>query len=271
MSYLAALLPILISSLPLFGADPDPMLLPTTGVAQQVRELQAKLADANDREREMYFNQMTTKLTDFVVAQLEAEPRLDRWQMREQLIRARGAVPPERSHYHDGQPPYVFRLPPSSGPSDAGPIVWSVVYRDTLYHGMGGSRILVESYVVENGKARLAGRGGSEMSGYDLNADEIPNPSSNSVSVLIHGILEWSNGHQFPGKAILYDVGPAGVQTAWQTPMLLGLTAHPDPTGFTVIYHDEERHQAAGLRDASVTETYSAGPQGLVLIGTQQN
>ncbi|SRR5712691_373168 len=270
MIWFAAFLLIFISSLPLFSADKDPILLPTSVVAQQVRELQARLPDSNDRERETYFNQMATRLSDFVVEQLEAEPRLDRWQLRDQFIRARGSVPAERSHYHDSQPPYVFRLPPSWGPDEAGPIVWAVVYGGAAYYGMGGSRIVVESYVVENGKARLAGRGGSEMSGFDLNADELQNRSPNSVSVLIHGILEWSNGHQFPGKAILYDVGPAGVQTAWQTPTLPGLTAHPDASGFTVTYHDEERHQA-GLRDASVTDTYSAGPQGVVRIATRQD
>jgi hypothetical protein len=270
MRYFAAFLLMCISSLSLFGADQDLVLLPTSVVAQQVRELQARLADSNDREREAYFNQMETKLADFLIQQLEAEPRLDRWQLREQLIRARGSVPPERSHYRDGQPPYVLRLPLSGGPNETGPIVWAVVYGGAAYYGMGGSRIVVESYVAENGKARLAGRGGAEMSGFDLNADELRTPSPNSFSLLIHGILEWSNGHQFPGKAVLYDVGLAGVKTEWQTPTLPGLTAHPDATGFTVTYHDEERHQA-GFRDASVTDSYSAGPQGVVRIATQRD
>jgi hypothetical protein len=240
-------------------------------VAQQVRELQALLPDANDRERNLYFEQLETKLSDFVAAQLEAEPGIDRWQLRDQLIRARGAVPPERSHYHDSQPPYVYRLPASQAPNQAGPVVWAVVYGDALYYGMGGHRIVVESYVVENGKARLAGRGGSEMAGFDLNADEIRGPSPNSIYVLIHGILEWSGGHQFPGKAIVYDLGPAGVQTTWQTPTLPGLTAHPDGAGFTVTYHDEERHVRDGLREASITDTYSLGAEGVVRTATRQD
>src|SRR6266849_4123057 len=104
MICLTAFLLIFISSLPLFSAAKDPILLPASVVAQQVRELQARLPDANDRERETYFNQMETRLTDFVVEQLEAEPRLDRWQLRDQFIRARGSVPardlitPTRNH-----------------------------------------------------------------------------------------------------------------------------------------------------------------------------
>jgi hypothetical protein len=136
---------------------------------------------------------------------------------------------------------------------------------------MGGRRIIVESYVVEDGKARLAGQGGAEMTGYDLNADVLPGGPPNSVSVLIHGILEWSGGHQFPGKAVLYDVGPAGIGTAWESPMLPGLTAHPEGGGFTVTYHDEERHLQTGLRDASVTDTYSLGPLGVVRVATRQD
>jgi hypothetical protein len=266
MSPFAALLLIVV---PLFGADP--VLLPADEVAKQVHDLHALLPDANDRERNMYFDQLQARLSGFILDQLEAEPGIDRWQLRDQLFRVRGAKPPERSHYKDGQPPYVFRLPASPGAGEAGPVVWAIVYGDALYYGMGGRRIIVESYVVDRGKARLAGRGGSEMTGYDLNADEMRSPSPNSVSILIHGILEWSGGHQFPGKAILYDVGPAGVQTAWESPMLPGLTAHPEGAGFTVIYHDEERHVQAGVRDASVTDTYSAGPQGVVRTATRQD
>jgi hypothetical protein len=265
MTYSTALLLIAV---PLFGADP--VLLPADAVAKQVHDLQALLPDANDRERNLYFDQLQAKLSGFILDQLEAEPGIDRWQLREQLFRARGAKPPQRSHYYDGQPPYVFRLPASPGAGETGPVVWAIVYGDALYYGMGGRRIIVESYVVERGKARLAGRGGSEMTGYDLNADEMRSPSPNSVSVLIHGILEWSGGHQFPGKAILYEVGPAGVQTAWESPMLPGLTAHPEGAGFTITYHDEERHVQTGARDASVTDTYSAGPQGVVRTATRQ-
>jgi hypothetical protein len=273
MSYPAAFLSIFISSLLLFGADHASILLPTKIVAQQIQELQEKLAGPDDLretqiQREMYFSELKTKLTDFVIAQLDAEPRLDRWELRDQLIRARGAVPAERSEVHDRQPPYVFRQPLLWGPNEVGPVVWAVVYGGDVHEGMGGSRIVVESYVVENGRARLAGRGGSEISDYALNADQIRNPSPNSVSVLIHGILAWSSGHELPAKAVLYDLGLAGVRTTWQTPVLPGLTAHANATGFTITYHDEERH---GFPDDRVTETYSTGPKGPVLIGTQRN
>jgi hypothetical protein len=235
---------LLIISLPLlFCADQKVILRSTSVVAQQVRELQAKLSGNLDcrvqedcaeaqSQREPYFNQLQTNVTQFVIEQLEAEPRLERSQLRDQLKRVFGLAPVEASGKDDRlgpYVPYVFRSPPSWASNEAGQIVWAVVYFGAVHDGMGGSRMVVDSYAVEGGRARLAGRGGLEMSDYGGRIEEIRNPSPNSLSLLIHGTLAWSSGHELPAKAILYGVSPAGVRTIWQTPTLPGLNASASP------------------------------------------
>jgi hypothetical protein len=122
------------------------------------------------------------------------------------------------------------------------PVVWVLAYREDTFYGFGGSRAVVESYVVENGKARLAGRGGAEMNGYDVKAEQISNPLANSTSILTHGILQWRSGHELPAAAVLYSVSPAGVKKVWKLAApglrLLG----NDGILFALEYHDEHRH-----------------------------
>lgn len=137
------------------------------------------------------------------------------------------------------------------------PIVWALAYKENTFYGFGGSRAVVESYVLENGKARLAGRGGAEMDGYDLKAEQILNPLANSTSLLTHGILQWSSGHELPAAAVLYSAGPAGVKAIWKLAApglrLLG----NDGTLFAIEYHDEHRHYEN--RASFAIDVYSVG------------
>ena len=120
--------------------------------------------------------------------------------------------------------------------------MWAVAYSGDAFLGVDGSRVVVESYVVENGKARLAGTGGSEMDGYELKADQIWNPSANLTSILVHGLLMWASGHELPAAAMLYDVGPTGVKRVWKF-AAPGLRLLGKEGGLFVIeYHDESRH-----------------------------
>src|SRR5580658_3036207 len=78
------------------SADPHPILISTIVAAERVRELQAKLhsitvcgspetCEEANRQREPSFNQLRTTVSEFVVSQLDAEPKLDRAQLRDQL------------------------------------------------------------------------------------------------------------------------------------------------------------------------------------------
>jgi hypothetical protein len=244
----------------LFAGDPPPNLLPTAGAEKQIHDIRSRLAQNHDaRGGRRDFNRLMTIVTDFTIAQLEAEPRLAADQLRTQLNRLFVAG---SEHGH----PYVFRKPSVPFALPPGPATWGVAYDEPLYDGWGGNRIVVDSYVVDpQGKARLAGRGGFEMSGFALEAFEVSNPSQDSLSVLIFGIRLWSSGHSLPGKAIVYSMSPRGVQALWQTPILPGLEAAPVPLGpdaFLIQYHDENRH-TLNLPEQRTIDTYRFTETGL--------
>jgi len=97
----------------------------------------------------------------------------------------------------------------------------------------------VESYVVENGKVRLAGRGGSEMDG--INVRFHAERASNEL-LLVQGTVAWSSGHVLPAKAVLYRANATGVTAIWQTAVLGELGVISIGRGFVVQFHDEALH-----------------------------
>ena len=242
-----------LSAVMLLGADDQPKLLATASVRAQITEITSRLAQPSlaDSDRSADFERLKVMVSEFVVAQLEAEPSLAESQLRDQLLRILG------DWHSDSGKPWVQK----SGGSDGS--VWGLAYASFLYQGSGGSRTVVEAYVVEHGKARLAGRGGGELDGVMFAAEPIVNPTPNSMATLIHGIFEWSSGHALPAKAVLYGINATGVKVLWQTPTLPGLQAfgHPNREGFTIMYHDEQRHRDE-LADDSVIEVYvMRGPE----------
>jgi hypothetical protein len=238
----------------LVGAQ-TPKLLPTESVARQIEAIRIKLAeplggtpfdtdkferDKADHEQE--FARLREVVASFVIAQLEAEPKLSTMQLRAQLIDILDRV-------DDGvHKTLVFR---TTRLEEKDPLVWAVVYNEDAHYGLGGSRIVIDSYSVEKGKARLAGRGGSEMDGYALEAESVYSPSLSSITILIHGRLGWASGHELPAGAVLYGVNQTGVRALWtlNAPGLVfvGRVA----AGFVIQYHDEERH-AANLPDTAL-------------------
>lgn len=277
-----SIFPILVLAPALVSAAPQPILISTVIAGERVRELQAKLHSVIEcrspetceeakkkREREPSFSQLRETISDFIVTQLDAEPRLDRKQLRDQLKQVLGPSP----EYDPNESPYVFRFPLAWEPNQGEPVLLAIAYREWAYGGIGGARTVVECYVVERGRARLAGRGGAEMSGYGLSIHEILNPPSNSLFILIQGRLEWASGHELPAKATLYAVNHAGVQTIWESKMLPGLdvSTRPGHAEFRVQYHDEERHLAK-FDDPHTTlvETYAVGPEGVTRISTER-
>lgn len=240
-------------------------LLPTAAIARQIRDLHTNLKGytISSAARDSDFDQLEAQVSAFLIAQIEAEPKLEPEQLHDQLMLVLGAKP------RDSEPAVLIqRWPESWGPRETGPVVWGVVYADFHHHGMDGGRTVVESYVVEGGRARLAERGGSEADGIDLHAYPI-STAGRGLEVLVSGTLQWSSGHELPGKAALYSIDQTGVHLTWQIAKP-GLRAfgHPDGEGFTVMYHDEDRHTAGNNLD-SVIEVYLAGSGELRRIVSQ--
>ena len=255
-------------------------LLPAAAASQQIRELHAKLdSDApNEKERDASFNLVQAKISEFIIAQLEAEPRLEPRHLRDEirLLLGRknqsvtGAQFDSRAE-PEPEDPFIQRWPQSWEPGEKGIIIWGVTYSDPHHVGFMGNRIVVESYVVNQGKARLAGRGGSELNGVSMHADRIWN-SLPGLGVLIHGVVEWSSGHALPCKAALYSIDETGVHLIWRIDAA-SLRVLPDPSGdaFALMYHDEERHQSTGeFALSSVVEVYEVLPGGLKQVLRQR-
>jgi hypothetical protein len=255
-----ALLAVMTPQASLFAGDPKPNLLPTGSAETQICAIRSRLANNHDAARGRGdFNRLKAIMTNFVITQLEAEPRLDAELLRKQLTRILVVRSGDHSAAVFRKPLVPYTLPP-------GPAIWGVAYEVPLYDGWGGNRIIVDSFVVDQQrKARLTGRGGFEMSGFELGAFEVPNLSHDALSVMIYGMWPWSSGHSLPGKAILYSVNPGGVQALWQTPILPGLEAARVPLGpdsFMIQYHDESRHTLK-LPDDRTIDTYRVTETGL--------
>jgi hypothetical protein len=241
---------LFLSALAIRAQTEKAKLLPTESAARRVQAIRTELDsqvggdkfEAYKAQHEQLFNRWKQVVATFVMAQLEAEPELDQWQLRDQLMRVLGIKRADmRDDFHET--PLVF---PSVRYPVKDPAVWAVVYEGDIYNGAGGARVVVESYVVEKGKARLAGRGGAEMNGYALRlgGGQIYNPNAGSVSVLTHATAQWSSGHVLPAAAALYAVGPTGVKTLWKlTAPGIEFVGQVD-SGFVIQYHDEDRHSA---------------------------
>lgn len=247
--YKLYLLPVLL--VPRLGlAQPRPVVLPIEPVAQKVAAIQKALAGdkfdgasdfklyaaRHDRQLEL----LKETVSSFVISRLGADPHIDPWRLRAEVAEVLGIQfnPAAPDHVHE--PPYVFQ---SLRIDRDAPFVWALVYSQNAYEGSGGERTVVESYVVENGKARLAGRAGGERDGYVLNAEKIWNPLPNSISILVYGIYAWSSGHELPAAAHVFSISPSGVRTIWSFGgpgfRLIGVS----DALFAFRYHDEQRHQ----------------------------
>ncbi len=276
---LVCLVSILVSAAISVGADSPQILISTKVAEQTVRELHAKMRqldesrgaealDAAKKQQELYFSQLRTIVDQFGVDQLNAEPRLGRDQLRDQMKQVLGP-----SSGASEEPPHVYRNPSSWLANESGPVLWAIVCREFAYLGYGGSRVVLDAYVVDGGVGRLTGQGGTEMSGHGLSVYELKNPAAHSISLLIQGILEWSSGHELPARAVLYRADPNGIQTMWNSGMLPGLHASvtQDQTGFLVQYHDEARHQADYADPhTTVIDTYAVDTAGLHRVSSER-
>src|SRR5262245_9807505 len=85
---------IAMTACQLEAQTPGPKLVPTAETAKKIRELQAKTDplptttedwDAQMERREGYFVQLRDLVTDFILRQLEAEPKIEFYPLRRQI------------------------------------------------------------------------------------------------------------------------------------------------------------------------------------------
>src|SRR5882762_3486385 len=133
------LLAIFLLAVPLVGAERR-VLLPTGSVRQQVGGIQTKLlsSDPNSLQREALFNHLKTKVTSFVIEQLEAEPRLTPEQLRHQLSHILWSDE-QRRHDPGLSTAFAYQW---RGLGQPGSVVWGVLYQGYVSVGFGGSRIV---------------------------------------------------------------------------------------------------------------------------------
>jgi hypothetical protein len=240
----------------------DPLrLLPTTELAQRIHKIQDMLLRADivgdpktDRsQRERGFETIESMVSDYVVAQVEASPAIRSWELRNRLITVLGVSSDDRigpDHFHEA--PYVFLDDPvfrEATNLPQKPFTFSVVYVSSVCPGFGCSRMVIESYAIDQGKVRLAGRGGSEMNGVEARAQQV-----GTDELLIQGQVTWESGHVLPFKAALYRANEAGVKALWQTSKP-ALNAAVFEGHLFVEYHDENRD--SGFNDPRRLDVYS--------------
>jgi hypothetical protein len=213
----------------------QPKPLSTEDAAQQVREIQTVLQnnevvgdyEADLARREAIFQRFESVLSNFVIAQVEAKPDIPGPELRDRVAQILGhtlAV--------------FFPEPPIR---KFGPTRFTVVYDSDICLG-ACHRTVVESYVLDQGKVRLAGRGGSEMKDIFCSAEEV-----RPDEVLVQGMLQNASGHALPYRVALYRVNEAGVKMVWQSPVRGEQFATTFAGHLLVEYRDQEHETAYSL------------------------
>jgi len=248
--------------------NPPVRLLPIDSEAARVRVLQTAFDNhPADDARARGYAELKTIVQDFVVRQLDAAPAISDEALREQLRKLIG-------RFWDDRPEgglYV-KSDTSWGPRSK-QRVWAIAYVVWLgVHGSGGTGAVVESYVWNDGRTRLAGRRDSDFSGYGLEVDwlvvGIPH-----IGLLAYGRLSGSNGLG-TWRAVVYSCSPQGVQAVWQSPLVPGLTAVARDHLIALRYaHPEEGRAstAAGwtYEVYAVGENWGAEPPAVTLVSRQ--
>lgn len=199
--------------------NPPIRLLPTDPEAARVRVLQNAFdnhpaGDARARD----YAELKTIVRDFVVRQLNAAPAISDETLREQLRKVVGRFWAERP---DGG--LYVKSDASWGPRSK-QRVWAIAYVVWLgTHGPGGTGVVVDCYVWEDGQTRFAERRDSDFSGYSLYVDWLA-IGPPRIGLLAYGRMSGSNGLG-AWKAFVYFCDLQGVHAVWQTPVVSGLTA----------------------------------------------
>ena len=233
--------------------QPPVNLLPTNREVAIARVLQARLNDNEEAAaRSADYVRLKDLIRDFIVQQLEASPGIRDEDLVRQLAKILG-----RNDFEEAPPYYAFSA------SGFGPRtetrLWAVVYPVYFgFHGVGATGIVIDSYVWEKGKVRLAGRGGGELSGHALSAQRLEH-GPDALLLLADGVLTGSSGSAISARAVLYSVDATGVHAVWQTPILPGLHAFAGGGLITLRYVDQARWFASPrLPNANVVEVWKS-------------
>jgi hypothetical protein len=234
--------------------QPPVKLLPTDREAAIVRVLQARLNDNEEAAaRSADYVRLKNLIRDFIIQQLEASPRIRDEDLGRQLTKILG-----RNDFEEAPPPYYAFSASGFGPKTETRL-WAVVYPVYFgFHGVGATGIVIDSYVWKEGKVRLAGRGGGELSGHALSAQKLEH-GPDALLLLADGVLTGSSGSAISARAVLYWVDATGVHTVWQTPMLPGLHAFAGGGLITLRYVDQTRWFATPpLPSANIVEVWKS-------------
>lgn len=231
---------------------PPIRLLPTDREAARVRVLKDALDRHLTADVVASYSQLKTIVQDFVIRQLETAPAIPDAMLREQLQKVIGSTwadPPDSGLYVSSAAPW--------GPRSTQRL-WAVAYAVWLgQHGPGGTGVVIDSYVWQPGRTRLAGRHDSDYSGYSLRVDWLLS-GPDKISFLAHGRLSGSNGLG-NWKASVYACDKEGVHRVWQTSDLSGLTAAGRDQLIT-LRHARPCQGAASSACAWTYEVYALEP-----------
>ncbi len=184
-------------------------------------------------ERDAQFERLEALVSAYLIAQIEASPDIKADDLRARLI--------ELLQIKRGDLPFVLRTDPF--PGRAGPSVFSIVYDGHVWSGVGGARTVIESYVLDHGKAERAGRLGRELDGIGGGVARVVGDE-----LLFYGLLEWSSGANLPYEADLYRVNESGVSLVWASGILRGMTASVLGQYLLVNYVDEKAVPASSAK-----------------------
>jgi hypothetical protein len=223
------------------AAEPG-KLLPTSSLSKQVSETARLFSesppDTTVESRRRTGLRLRDKISEFIIAQMQAMPEISQELLRTQL---RAILCPNTSAGCDSNhPPYVFT---NLWGGTRGSSQFVVSYALSLGY-VGGSVTVIESYVRDNstGNVRRTQRGGNDFDGYVPNFQMVAqcfNPDE--IWLLAWGNVEGASGRGLSGRATVYRVGVDVIQSVWDDAKEDNVTAQRNEIGWEVNYADPKR------------------------------
>jgi len=227
-------------------ADSSPKLLDVTALTAEVNQLshppanlQGVQREKNAEQREKDARRVQHDISEFIVRQWETMPSISGRLLETQLRRIFGAEPWDVCHVCDN-PPHVYAL--DWGPNTTKRAAIVAYSLSSGFMGPHGNTTVIESYLWENGKARLVASGGREFDAHSFHTQQVAwYTRPYEYSVLVWGQMINQNGRCISGKAAVYRVTLDSVSPVWQSsPAACNLSAHANSLGWEVDYGDRK-------------------------------
>ncbi len=223
------------------GAAENGKLLPTASLAKQLNSLGTPLSESPTgttmESRRKSGLVLRDRISQFIIDQIEATPNITKDQMLAQLRAILCSNPNVECDCE--HPPYVFTNV-WLGPT--GTAQFAVAYQLSLgYMGPKGNITVLESYLVDNAKARRVARGGNEFDAYVANFQMVQqffDPAE--IWVLTWGTVQGASGRGLSGRATVYRVGTDAVTIAWSDAREDNLSAQRNELGWEMAYADHD-------------------------------